>query len=366
MRSLIFILGTRPEAIKLAPLIIEAKKNNNFHLEVILTSQHPSLCRETLLSFGISPTRELEAFEHEQGLVKLSGRILIQLAEMNIKLENSLVIVQGDTSSAVMGSYAAYLQGAKIAHIEAGLRSQARLPFPEEMNRRIISVVADFNFCATRSNAQNLINEGVHKDKIFVVGNTVIDAMHHFGVTKRNIDSRKSILITLHRRENQGDQIREITRIISNLANRFKETHKWIFITHPNPKNQESYDVNFKKNQNIDFQDPIPYPEMLNELHRATLLITDSGGFQEEATYLGLPTLVLRKSTERVEAISEGSCQLVLEPQVELEYLVENLLANTNGVYEKMSRSSTVFGVGNSAERIIETIQNLDFAIAKP
>lgn len=366
MKNLVFILGTRPEAIKLAPLIIEAKKNINFHIEVILTSQHPSLCRETLSSFGISPTRELKAYESEQGLVKLSGRILIELAEMNFALEKSLVFVQGDTSSAVMGAYAAYLLGAKIAHVEAGLRTQGRFPFPEEMNRKIISTIADFNFCATSLNAENLINEGIHRGKIFVVGNTVIDAMQHFGVTKRDIDPEKSVLITLHRRENQGDQIREITKIISNLANRFDRSHKWTFITHPNPKNQDSYDINFKRNKNIDFRDPIPYREMLNELRKATLLITDSGGFQEEATYLGLPTLVLRKSTERMEAISEGSCQLILEPQIELEYMVENLFANTNGIYEQMSRSSGVFGVGNSAEKIIETIQNLDFAIAKP
>jgi UDP-N-acetylglucosamine 2-epimerase (non-hydrolysing) len=365
MKNLNFILGTRPEAIKLAPLIIEARKNADFRVEVILTSQHPSLCRETLLSFGISPTKELNAFENEQGLIKLSGHILIEIAEMNIELKNSLVIVQGDTSSAVMGSYAAYLQGAKIAHIEAGLRSQERFPFPEEMNRKIISAIADFNFCATKSNAENLINEGIHKEKTFVVGNTVIDAMHHFGVTNRSSEAKKSILITLHRRENQGDEIREITKIISNLANRYNNIYKWIFITHPNPKNKESYDINFKRNQNIDFRDPIPYREMLNELRRSNLLITDSGGFQEEATYLGLPTLVLRKSTERGEAISEGSCRLVMDPRIELEYLVENLFANTNGIYEKMSRASTVFGVGNSAARIIETIQNLDFTIAK-
>ena len=366
MRDLIFILGTRPEAIKLAPLIIEARKNTNFRVEVILTSQHPFLCRETLLSFGITPSKELNAFDNEQGLVKLSGRILLELDQTNLNLENALIIVQGDTTSSLMASYAAYLQGTKVAHVEAGLRSYERSPFPEEMNRKIISAIADFNFCATNSNAENLINEGVHKDKIFVVGNTVIDAMHHFGVTKRNINPEKSILITLHRRENQGNQIREITKIVSNLANRFDKTYKWIFITHPNPKNQDSYDINFKRNQNIDFRDPIPYPEMLNELHRATLLITDSGGFQEEATYLGLPTLVLRKSTERADAISEGSCQLVLEPHLQLEYLVENLLSNTNGEYEQMSRASKVFGVGNSAARIIETLKNLEFGIAKP
>jgi UDP-N-acetylglucosamine 2-epimerase (non-hydrolysing) len=365
MKNLIFILGTRPEAIKLAPLIIEAKKNLNFHLEIILTSQHPSLCRETLLSFGISPTRELKAFENNQGLIKLSGRILIELAEMNIELENSLVIVQGDTSSAVMGSYAGYLQGAKIAHIEAGLRSQERFPFPEEMNRKIISAIADYNFCATDSNARNLMKEGIHKDAIFVVGNTVIDSMHYFGVTDRNVKSVKSIFITLHRRENQGDRIREITKIIGNLANRFNETHKWIFITHPNPKNEDSYDIDFKRSRYIDFRDPIPYPEMLLELHSATLLITDSGGFQEEATYLGLPTLVLRKSTERMEAITEGSCRLVSEPSTELEHLVEKLLQNKNGIYKEMSRASKVFGVGNSAERIIRIIKNLEFRVAK-
>ena len=298
MKSLVIILGTRPEAIKLAPLILLAKENQELKVEVVLTSQHPEMCKETLEEFGLVPTKILASFESGQGLIMLSSRILCELTKLDIEWKTSLVVVQGDTTSALMGAYAGFLFDSRVAHIEAGLRSNDHLPFPEEMNRKLISSLATFNFCATSSNAQNLRMEGVSEDKIFVVGNTVIDAMRHFGVTSREEKSRRSIIITLHRRENQGEVIRSATKIISNLANTYSHGYQWIFIKHPNPSVQNSYDKGFVDNQNIDFRDPIPYPEMLEEQKSATLLITDSGGFQEEATFLGLPTLVLRQTTE--------------------------------------------------------------------
>ena len=365
MKSLVFILGTRPEAIKLAPLILLAKDNQKLKVEVVLTSQHPEMCKETLKEFGLVPSKVLASFESEQGLLMLSSRILSELTKLDIEWSSSLVIVQGDTTSALMGAYAGFLLNSKVAHIEAGLRSNDHLPFPEEMNRRLISSLSTFNFCATPSNAQNLRIEGIEEDKIFVVGNTVIDAMLHFGVTSRELETEKSVLITLHRRENQGDVIRSATAIISNLANTYHAGYKWIFIKHPNPSVQNSYDLEFLKNQNIDFQDPIPYPEMLDELKSTSLLITDSGGFQEEATFLGIPTLVIRRTTERKEAIEEGCCLLVPNPQEDLKKLVDNILRNNDGIYDQMSHPSDVFGVGNSAEAILEALQGFKFGGAK-
>ena len=366
MKSIVFILGTRPEAIKLAPLILLAKENQNLKVQVVLTSQHPEMCKGTLKEFGLVPTKVLASFENEQGLLMLSSRILSELTKLDIEWSSSLVIVQGDTTSALMGAYAGFLLNSKVAHIEAGLRSNDHFPFPEEMNRRLISSLSTFNFCATPSNAQNLRMEGIEEDRIFVVGNTVIDAMLHFGVTSRELETEKSVLITLHRRENQGDVIRSATAIISNLANTYHAGYKWIFIKHPNPSVQNSYDLEFLNNQNIDFQDPIPYPKMLQELKSASLLITDSGGFQEEATFLGLPTLVLRRTTERREAIEEGCCLLVPKPGEDLEALVINLLKNNDGMYDHMSHASKVFGIGNSAEAILKILEHFQFGIGEP
>ena len=365
MKSMVFILGTRPEAIKLAPLILLAKENQNLRVEVVLTSQHPEMCKGTLEEFGLVPTKILASFENGQGLLMLSSRILSELTKLDIEWSNSLVIVQGDTTSALMGAYAGFLLDSKVAHIEAGLRSHDHLPFPEEMNRRLISSLATFNFCATPANEQNLRIEGIDEDKIFVVGNTVIDAMLHFGVASRELKTVKSILITLHRRENQGEVIRSATAIISNLANTYNAGYKWIFIKHPNPSVQNSYNSDFLKNQNIEFRDPIPYPNMLEELKSASLLITDSGGFQEEATFLGLPTLVLRRTTERREAIEERCCLLVPNPQEDLEKLVINLLKNNDGIYDQMSHPSNVFGMGNSAAAVLETLAGFEFGSAK-
>lgn len=365
MKSIVFVLGTRPEAIKLAPLILLAKENQNLKVEVVLTSQHPEMCNGTLKEFGVVPTKVLASFENGQGLLMLSSRILSELTKLDIEWSSSLVIVQGDTTSALMGAYAGFLLNSKVAHIEAGLRSNDHFPFPEEMNRKLISSLSAFNFCATPSNAQNLRIEGIEEGRIFVVGNTVIDAMLHFGVVSRELKTEKSILITLHRRENQGDVIRSATEIISNLANTYNAGYRWIFIKHPNPNVQNSYNSDFLNNQNIDFQDPIPYPKMLKELRSASLLITDSGGFQEEATFLGLPTLVLRRTTERREALEEGCCLLVPNPQEELEMLVINLLKNNGGKYDQMSHPSHVFGVGNSAEAILKILQGIEFVGAK-
>ena len=365
MSYLIFILGTRPEAIKLAPLILLAQQNQQFKVKIVLTSQHPEMCQATLESFGIVPTDVLDSFENEQGLVLLSSRILLELTRINIEWESSTVIIQGDTTSAIMGAYAGFLLGSKIVHIEAGLRSHNRLPFPEETNRKLISILADLNFCATTSNAENLKAEGVSQDKIFVVGNTVIDAILHFGSRSRELEDEKRILITLHRRENQGSVIKTATEIISKLANKFNYGHKWIFIKHPNPNVQSSYDNEFTNNLNIEFRDPIPYPQMIQELRSANLLITDSGGFQEEATFLGLPTLVLRASTERIEAVEDGSCLLVPHPSKNLDTLVTELLEESGGDYARLSKPSDVFGVGNSAEKIMPILQDLNLGIPK-
>ena len=234
--SLIFILGTRPEAIKLAPVILEAQKHTGIEIEILLTGQHPKMCITALESFGIQPTKVMNTVKDNQTILQLTAEILIELSKLNIKWEQSTVLVQGDTTSALFGAYAGFIMGSKIGHIEAGLRtSDSRTPFPEEMNRRLITRIADIHFCATESNALNLQKEGISKNKIHVTGNTIIDALVKAATTENRKSEKEIILITLHRRENQAQVIAEATRIIDEVAR--EETVKcfWKVIKHPNP-----------------------------------------------------------------------------------------------------------------------------------
>jgi UDP-N-acetylglucosamine 2-epimerase (non-hydrolysing) len=358
MKTLLFILGTRPEAIKLAPIILEARNSKIFRSEVILSSQHPEMCLQTLSTFGITPTIVLSGFENGQSLVSFSSKVLGEIAQIDLPWKESIVIVQGDTTTATMGAYAGFLMESKVVHVEAGLRTYERDPFPEEMNRSLISKLADFHFCATDGNSQNLRTEGVHQHQIAIVGNTVTDAVNFFKV-KRIVDKeKKSILITLHRRENHKSVINETTKIISQLANEFDSGFEWKFIKHPNPIAQAGYDSDFKSNPNIRFLDPLPYPEMLAELSKSYLVLTDSGGFQEESTYLGIPTLVLRKTTERPEAISSGCCELIADPAITLKTKTRNILTNEL-LHQQMSHPSEIFGVGTSAKKILDFLKTL-------
>ena len=358
MKTLLFILGTRPEAIKLAPVILEANNSKVFRTEVILSSQHPEMCVQTLNTFGITPTIVLNGFENGQSLVSFSSKVLGEIAQLDLPWKESIVIVQGDTTTATMGAYAGFLMESKVAHVEAGLRTYERDPFPEEMNRVLISKLANFHFCATEGNSRNLRTEGILQQQIAIVGNTVIDAINFFNVKRSVGKEKKSILITLHRRENHKSIINETTKIINQLANEFDSQFEWKFIKHPNPMAQAGYDSDFKSNPNIRFLDPLPYPEMLAELSKSYLVLTDSGGFQEESTYLGIPTLVLRKTTERPEAISSGCCELIPDPVSTLRTKTRQILTNES-VHEQMSRPSEIFGVGMSAKKIVDVLKNL-------
>jgi UDP-N-acetylglucosamine 2-epimerase (non-hydrolysing) len=355
MKTLVFILGTRPEAIKLAPVILEAKKRGIFRIEVILSSQHPEMCIQTLQNFGINPTTTLESFRDGQGLVSFSSKILGELSKLVLPWKESIVIVQGDTTTATMGAYAGFLLEAKVVHVEAGLRTYERDPFPEELNRILISKLVSFHFCATEGNRLNLQSEGILDEQIAVVGNTVVDAIKFFKVS-RNLDvEKKSILITLHRRENHKNIINETTRIIDELVSESDPLYQWKFIKHPNPMAQAGYDSKFKLNSKIEFLDPVPYPKMLAELSKSYLVLTDSGGFQEESSFLGIPTLVLRKTTERPEALLAGCCELIAEPSKTLKAKVREILTN-EVAHQKMSTPSTAFGNGDSAAKILQIL----------
>ena len=354
--SLIFILGTRPEAIKLAPVILEAQKQKEIEIEIVLTGQHPEMCITALESFGILPTRVMNTVKDEQTILQLTAKILNELSNLNLKWKQSTVLVQGDTTSALFGAYAGFIMGSKVVHIEAGLRtSDSRIPFPEEINRRSISRIADIHFCATELNALNLQKEGISKNQIHITGNTVIDALVKATTTEIHESMRDVVLVTLHRRENQAKVISEVTRIIDAVAREEKVKHVWKVIKHPNPATTRGYSVDFLNNPRIEFLNPLPYPEIVSMLRRTKLLITDSGGFQEEATYLGIPTLIIRNETERPEALESGVCTLIKDPIKELKKAILELLLDEK-LYLQRSKPSNIFGDAEASPRIINVL----------
>ena len=355
-RSLIFILGTRPEAIKLAPVILEAQKQKEIEIEIVLTGQHPEMCITALESFGIQPTRVMNTVKDEQTILQLTAKILNELSNLNLKWKQSTVLVQGDTTSALFGAYAGFIMGSKVVHIEAGLRtSDSRIPFPEEINRRSISRIADIHFCATELNAINLQKEGISKNQIHITGNTVIDALVKATTTEIHESKRDVVLVTLHRRENQAKVISEVTRIIDAVAREEKVKHVWKVIKHPNPATTTGYSVDFLNNPRIEFLNPLPYPEIVSMLRKTKLLITDSGGFQEEATYLGIPTLIIRNETERPEALESGVCTLIKDPIKELKKAILELLLDEK-LYLQRSKPSNIFGDAEASPRIINVL----------
>lgn len=354
--SLIFVLGTRPEAIKLAPVILEAQKHTGTEIEVVLTGQHPSMCIKALEGFGIQPTIVMNTVKDNQTILELTAEILIELSNLKIKWMESTVLVQGDTTSALFGAYAGFILGSRVGHIEAGMRtSDSRIPFPEEMNRRLITRIADIHFCATESNALNLQKEGISKNKIHVTGNTIIDALVKATTTEKQKSEQDIILITLHRRENQAEVIAEATRIIDAVAREEKLEYAWKVIKHPNPATTAGYSPDFLNNPRIEFLNPLPYPEMVSMLRRTKLLITDSGGFQEEATYLGIPTLIIRNETERPEALESGVCTLIRDPKKELKKGISELLHNED-LYLQRNTPSNIFGDAKASFRIVSVL----------
>jgi UDP-N-acetylglucosamine 2-epimerase (non-hydrolysing) len=357
--SLIFILGTRPEAIKLAPIILEAQKHTGVEIEIVLTGQHPEMCITALDSFGVQPTKVLRTVRDNQSILELTAEILRELSSLNLNWNESIVLVQGDTTSALFGAYAGFIMGSRIGHVEAGLRtSDSRIPFPEEMNRRLITRIADFHFCATDSNAMNLQKEGISRSRIHVTGNTVIDALVKASTTDRHISKQEIILVTLHRRENQAQVIGEATKIIDSIVREENINCVWKVIKHPNPATTKGYSLDFLNNPRIEFLEPLSYPEMVSMLRRTKLLITDSGGFQEEATYLGIPTLIIRNETERIEALESGVCTLIKDPKKELKKAILELLCNED-LYLQRSKPSKIFGDAEASLRIISTLMQV-------
>ena len=353
-KKLLVCFGTRPDAIKLAPVILEAKKRK-LEVVVLTTGQHQEMLVPFLEFFEIVPNHALSVLKPNQHLADLTASILTEASKI-IRLEKpDLVFVQGDTTTTMASALAAFYEKISVAHVEAGLRTYDRYsPFPEEMNRKIVGQISEFHFSPTPDSKQNLEKEGVNKN-VFVTGNTGIDAMR-IALSKLNLtpETNKSILVTCHRRENHGEPLLRICAAIAELAQKFSD-YVIEFPVHLNPNVKTVVHENLKKFANVRLKEPLGYLDFITQMSRASVIITDSGGVQEEAPYLKKPIFVLRESTERPEGVKAGVAELVGSNQKKIVERVS--LALTDADYrKKFEVAVNPYGDGFAAQRIFESL----------
>lgn len=350
-------LGTRPEAIKLAPVILELQRYpNNFQVIVVATSQHREMLHQVLDIFNIVPDYDLRIMVQNQSLSDVVAKILKRMEAVLEKTKPDLMLIQGDASSAFTSALAAYYGRIPIAHIEAGLRTYDKYsPFPEEINRRFISLIADIHFAPTRWALQNLIAEGVDRKTIYISGNTVIDALQWI-LRKTKYSQRrcntnnKILLVTLHRRESFGRPLRGICEALLTLVRKHPDVEV-IVPVHPNPNVRKTVSSILGGEDKVHLIAPVRYPDFIGLMKQAYLILTDSGGIQEEAPTLGKPVLVLREKTERPEAINYGTALLV---GTESEHIIRTTewLLESDRAYRHMVKKCNIFGDGKAAKRI--------------
>lgn len=367
MKKISFIFGTRPEAIKLAPVILALKADPQFDCHVCVTAQHREMLDQVLQVFEIVPDVDLNLMQHNQTLAGLTARAIESLDRYFSNKQPDMVMVQGDTTTVFCAALSAFYHHIPIAHVEAGLRTfNLDSPWPEEANRVLTSHLADLHFAPTATSRANLLKEGVPDDKIFVTGNTVIDALFialdkikHApppipGLSQHLLrqDSKEQlILITGHRRENFGEGFKNICQAISQLAARFPQI-AFVYPVHLNPNVQKPVNGFLAGHSNIHLISPLDYLPFVALMNRATLILTDSGGVQEEAPSLGKPVLVMRDTTERPEAVEMGTVKLV---GTNTQAIIDNIttLLNDKNAYETMANAVNPYGDGNAASRIL-------------
>jgi len=357
------IFGTRPEAIKMAPVVKELKKHSPKEIEtfVCVTGQHRQILDSVLSWFDIKPDFDLDLMEKNQSLCSLTSKAISSLAHVINQIKPDICIVQGDTTTAMVAALASFYEKVPVAHVEAGLRTGDRYsPFPEEINRRLASVLATYNFAPTQTAVENLLSEGVPEESIFLTGNTVIDAL--LMTIKRKwimdlgfpLNGEKLVLVTAHRRENFGDPLKNICKALVQIASRNPEV-KIVYPVHPNP-NVRSVAYSILSNQErIHTVEPLEYQALIHLMNRSHLVLTDSGGLQEEAPALGKPVLIMRNETERQEGVEAGVAKVI---GTESENIVREteLLLNDREEYSRMSRAVNPYGDGRASERIVRII----------
>ncbi|CAN5196151.1 UDP-N-acetylglucosamine 2-epimerase (non-hydrolyzing) [soil metagenome] len=359
-KPITIVFGTRPEAIKVAPIILELRKKSIAHT-VIHTGQHAELADQILLKFSIEPDIRLNLMEEAQTPLNLLQKLLTELPKWIHPDKTNCLIVQGDTTTALAGALTAHHQKVKLTHLEAGLRSHDRSqPFPEEANRTLISHLADFHFAPTAGAQKNLIAENIPADSIQITGNSVVDALHYIlensAVSaddvreKYNAVGSKLLLLTTHRRENFGEPLRQVFEAITELSEQVKGL-KVLLPAHPNPKVQDKLQI-LRGRPNIEIIEPVSYSEFVPVMAAADLILTDSGGIQEEAPALGTPVFVLRNKTERPELIESGAGKLIGTEKGKI--VTEVLKFFESGSYRNPIE---IFGDGKTAGRVVRILR---------
>ncbi len=356
--KIVAIVGTRPEAIKMAPLVSLLKKDRNIKLITVSTGQHKELLEQIFKLFKIKPDIELDIMKQNQTLIDIQNNVLSNVYEKLNEIKPDMILVQGDTSTVLASSLAAFYLKIPIGHIEAGLRTDNIYnPFPEEMNRRLVSSITTLHFCPTELTKKNLKKENI-KNNVFVTGNTVIDSLLKISKTIKNKKDRKikNILLTCHRRESFGEPIKEIFDAVIEIANE-RPNINIIYPVHPNPNVKQIAKEKLSNIKNIKLIEPLDYFDFIKTMKDSHIILTDSGGVQEEAPALGIPVLVLRENTERPEAISFGVAKLVGHNKIKIKKEVYKLLDNKN-YYKSVSKGVSPYGDGKAAERIKDIVIN--------
>ena len=353
------VFGTRPEAIKMAPVVLELCKYPEIKSIVAVTAQHREMLDQVLNLFDIRPDFDLNIMSEGQTLFDITSRALLGLDKVLTAASPDMVLVHGDTTTTFAGALAAYYHQIEVGHVEAGLRTQNKFsPYPEEMNRRLTGALADLNFAPTPTAKDNLLREGVDADKIFVTGNTVIDALLQTVRADYNFQhvskDKRVILVTTHRRENLGEPLRHVYKALKSLVEEFPDV-EIIFPVHKNPKVREVVNEELGGLERVCLTDPLDYEPFANLMNRATLILTDSGGVQEEAPALGKPVLVLRDTTERPEAVDAGTVKLIGTNQAAVYGAAKELLTDA-AEYRRMAEARSPYGDGHAAERIVKAL----------
>jgi UDP-N-acetylglucosamine 2-epimerase (non-hydrolysing) len=368
------IFGTRPEAIKLAPVIKELEKRpNEFDLVVTVTAQHREMLDQVLRLFDIVPDHDLDIMQAEQGVFEVTSRVLLGLEPLLRQEKPDLVLVQGDTTTVMAASLAAFYLKIPVGHVEAGLRTYDKFqPFPEEINRRLVSHIADWHFAPTPASRDNLLREGIAADRIVVTGNTVIDALlatvrpdytfNHPLLSQLDFTKRRIILATTHRRENWGEPIRAICEAIRAVVEKFSDVEV-VYAVHLNPKVQRVVKMELEGVERVHLLGPLDYEPFVQLMSRCCLILTDSGGIQEEAPSVNVPVLVLRNVTERPEGLEAGTLKVVGVDREAIVRETERLLTD-RAEYARMANVRNPYGDGRASQRIVDVLAQVRASLA--
>lgn len=359
------VFGTRPEAIKMAPLALELRKYPEIESEVCVTAQHREMLDQVLEIFKIKPEYDLDIMKERQSLVGITTRVLEGLDGVLKESRPDIVLVHGDTSTTFVGALAAFYNQIKVGHVEAGLRTYDKYsPFPEEMNRCLTGRIADLHFSPTVQNRENLLKENISPDNIFITGNTVIDALkttvredYHFETKLLNeldYKNKRVILVTAHRRENLGEPLENICNALKEIVESYPDV-ELVYPVHLNPAVREAVFRILGDTPRVHLIDPVNVDELHNAMARSYLVMTDSGGIQEEAPALAKPVLVLRRETERPEAVAAGTVKIAGVDRETIVRMAKDLLDHEES-YKKMAHAANPYGDGNASKRTVEAI----------